>query len=458
MIRLLALVESAAILAAVWLALALWAAFPADAGASLAPAAALLCCALISFYYNDLYDLRLVRTLPAFAARLPQALAIMLVLWGGLQTFWPALGVPMAPSLAALAAVVASVTVLRAGLSLWLRASRIQRVLILGAGPLAQRLKEQIEAEPHRRLCVAGMIEDPPDVPTLERLVETLRPHRIVVALSERRGMLPLEALVRARAHGIVVEEAIDLYERLAGQLAIESIRPSSIIFSAEMQKAPADLFAARALSLMAACAGLVIAFPLMAVIALAIKLDSDGPVFFRQLRVGWRGRRFTMIKFRTMRPVREEQSVWAQDNDARITRVGRVLRKFRLDELPQFFNILQGHMNLVGPRPHPEVNYRLFAERIPHYGLREAVRPGVTGWAQIRYAYANNLEEETEKMRYDLYYIKHMSVWFDLKILIDTVKVVLLGRESSAAMLPQAASPRRPARPAAQRGRDSAA
>jgi exopolysaccharide biosynthesis polyprenyl glycosylphosphotransferase len=446
-----------AILGAVWLALILWAAAPRAPEGSLAPAAAVVVCALVSFYYNDLYDLRLSRTLSAFAARLPQALAIMLVLWGGLQTLWPALGVPMAPSLAALAAVIAAVMLLRAGLYLWMRACRIQRVLILGSGSLALRLREQIETQPHRRLCVAGMLEDPPDVPTLDALVETLRPSRIVVALFERRGLLPLEALVRARSRGIVVEEAIDLYERLAGRLAIESMRPSSLIFSAEMQKAPADLAASRALSLVAATAGLALTAPLMAIIALAIKLDSDGPVFFRQTRVGWRGRRFMMIKFRTMRPVREELSVWAQDNDARITRVGRILRRFRLDELPQFFNILQGHMNLVGPRPHPEVNYRLFTERIPHYGLREAVRPGVTGWAQIRYAYANNLEEETEKMRYDLYYIKHMSVWFDLKILIDTVKVVLLGRESATSATTHAAAREGTAHPA-RRGRDSAA
>jgi exopolysaccharide biosynthesis polyprenyl glycosylphosphotransferase len=457
MIRLLAFAETAAVGAAVWAAIVLCAAGQGSPATPIAPAIAVALCTLVSFYYNDLYDLRSALTPAAFAARLPQALAIMLVLWGGLQAVWPALGVPMAPSLAGVGAVCAAVMGSRSLLYLWIRTSRVQRVLILGAGPLAQRLRHQIESQPHRRLCVVGMLEEPPDVPGMDRMVDGLRPHRIVVALAERRGLLPLEALVRARSRGVVVEEAVDLYERLAGQLAIESLRPSSLIFSAEMQKAPADVAAARALSVAASVAGLALTAPLMALIAMAIKLDSAGPVFFRQTRVGWRGRRFTMVKFRTMRPVREEHSVWAQDNDARITRMGRVLRKFRLDELPQFFNILAGHMNLVGPRPHPEVNYRLFAERIPHYGLREAVRPGVTGWAQIRYAYANNLEEETEKMRYDLYYIKHMSVWFDLRILIDTIKVVLLGRESATSAITQPAV-REDARQAARRGRDSAA
>jgi lipopolysaccharide/colanic/teichoic acid biosynthesis glycosyltransferase len=156
--------------------------------------------------------------------------------------------------------------------------------------------------------------------------------------------------------------------------------------------------------------------------------------VFFRQDRIGLHGRRFSLVKFRTMRPVAAEVSAWVRDNEDRITRVGRVLRKFRVDELPQFINVLRGDMNLVGPRPHPVVNYELFAREIPYYALRAAVRPGVTGWAQVRYGYANNLEEETEKMRYDLYYVKHLSVWLDLRILVDTVKVVAFGLGSKAA------------------------
>jgi lipopolysaccharide/colanic/teichoic acid biosynthesis glycosyltransferase len=179
---------------------------------------------------------------------------------------------------------------------------------------------------------------------------------------------------------------------------------------------------------------GLVCLAPVIGLIALAIKLDSPGPVFLVQDRVGLRGKRFRLIKFRTMHPVDGETPLWFQDSQERITRVGTWLRKFRLDELPQFVNILRGDMNLVGPRPHRVPKFELFAETTPYFALRSLVRPGLTGWAQVRHGYASNLEEETEKTCYDLYYIKHMSLWFDLRILFDTVKVVLSGRGSRAA------------------------
>jgi lipopolysaccharide/colanic/teichoic acid biosynthesis glycosyltransferase len=162
--------------------------------------------------------------------------------------------------------------------------------------------------------------------------------------------------------------------------------------------------------------------------------VDSKGPVVFVQRRVGAAGRHFNLIKFRTMRPVDRETSLWERDNAHRITRVGRWLRRGRLDELPQFVNVLRGDMNLVGPRPHPVANFELFVDNIPYYPLRSLVTPGVTGWAQVRYGYANTLEEETEKMRYDLYYIKHMSIWLDLRILVDTITMTLPGRRSHSA------------------------
>jgi lipopolysaccharide/colanic/teichoic acid biosynthesis glycosyltransferase len=175
---------------------------------------------------------------------------------------------------------------------------------------------------------------------------------------------------------------------------------------------------------------GLIVCAPVFAAIALAIKLESAGPVFFVQERVGLYGRRFRLFKFRTMLPVSGQTSEWERDNHDRITRVGRWLRKFRLDELPQFINVLRGEMNLVGPRPHPVSNSDLFIANIPYYSLRCLVRPGVTGWAQVRYGYANGLEEEIEKMRYDLFYIKHLSFELDLRILFETVKLVLFGRD----------------------------
>src|SRR5205085_4078911 len=159
--------------------------------------------------------------------------------------------------------------------------------------------------------------------------------------------------------------------------------------------------------------------------------LDSRGPVFFVQSRAGLNGRTFALLKFRTMHPVQERRSEWVQDNEDRITRIGKWLRRFRLDELPQLLNVLRGEMNLIGPRPHPTSNQEIFMDKIAYYGLRSTVRPGVTGWAQVRYGYANNLEEETEKMRYDLYYIKNRSVWLDARILVHTVLIMLLGQGS---------------------------
>jgi exopolysaccharide biosynthesis polyprenyl glycosylphosphotransferase len=322
-----------------------------------------------------------------------------------------------------------------------------ERVLIVGTSPLAHRLIRQIESQPRSRYAIVGVAggeADPDGLPArypllgplgrLDKIIEEVRPDRIVVALTERRGQLPVRELLEARiCRGVAVEDGVEAYEHLAGKLAIESLVPSSLLFARSFRKSRWVLTAERAVSLLASVIGLVALAPLLAVIALAIKLDSPGPVFFVQERVGLRGKRFKLIKFRTMRPASGATSEWVRDNGDRITRVGRWLRRFRLDELPQFVNILQGDMNLVGPRPHPVSNFELFLANIPYYSLRAAVRPGLTGWAQVRYGYANDLDEETEKMRYDLYYIKRMSLRLDFRILFDTVKIVLLGRDSQA-------------------------
>jgi lipopolysaccharide/colanic/teichoic acid biosynthesis glycosyltransferase len=182
----------------------------------------------------------------------------------------------------------------------------------------------------------------------------------------------------------------------------------------------------------MTAIAGLILLAPFLAVIALVIKLDSRGPVLFFQDRAGKNGQSFRLWKFRTMHPAEVHRSEWVQDNFDRITRAGRLLRRFRIDELPQLVNILRGEMNLVGPRPHPMSNQEVFMERIAYYGLRSTVRPGVTGWAQIQYGYANNIDQETEKMRYDLYYVKNRSLWLDVTIIVRTFAIMLIGSGSS--------------------------
>ena len=225
------------------------------------------------------------------------------------------------------------------------------------------------------------------------------------------------------------MEDGVTVYERLSGKLAIESLIPSALVFSDDFRKSRLDVALGRALSVAISMVGLVALAPLFGLIALAIKIDSRGPVLFVHERVGLNGRPFPLLKFRTMQPVDGKTSEWVRDNSDRITRVGWWLRRFRLDELPQFINILRGEMNLVGPRPHPVSNLELFKANIPYYSLRGVVRPGVTGWAQVRFGYANDLHEEIEKMRYDLFYIKHMSLEFDVRILLETVKIVLFGR-----------------------------
>jgi exopolysaccharide biosynthesis polyprenyl glycosylphosphotransferase len=401
-----------------------------------------LCC-IVAFYYNDLYDLRVVRSFSAFASRLLQAFGVAFILLAGFYTLFPDARVAGGPFISSVLIIVGFLLPLRAlCYTLMRRGPFVERVLVVGSGSLARRLIEVIEAQPQFRYSVVGVVDDAPsgEAPAppcallgpLERLgkiVEAEAPHRILVALPERRGRMPVRDLLDARVRGIHVEEGVDVYERLTGKLPLESLVPSHLIFSEAFRKSRLDAALGRALSLVASAIGVVLGAPLFAFIALAIKLDSPGPVFFRQTRVGLRGRPFTCIKFRTMHPAQSETTQWVKDNSERITRVGRWLRLARLDELPQFVNILRGDMNLVGPRPQPIWNHELLTHRAPYYLLRLIVRPGVTGWAQVRYGYANSLEEEIEKVSYDLFYIKHLSVWLDLRIIFDTVKIVVFGR-----------------------------
>lgn len=240
-------------------------------------------------------------------------------------------------------------------------------------------------------------------------------------------------------SRGVIVEDAAEFFERLTGKLPLESLTPMRVIASGKFRSSRLQHAFARTLSLLAALVALVALSPLLAVIAIAIKLDSPGPVLFAHKRVGAQGRPFTLLKFRTMQDGRMRRSEWEGDNRDHVTRVGKWLRRFRLDELPQFVNILRGEMNLVGPRPHPVSNLELFTlvarnlneltgAAIGCYALRLIVRPGLTGWAQVRYRYANNLDEEIEKLRYDLYYVKHLSPWLDLRILLETIGVLLRG------------------------------
>jgi exopolysaccharide biosynthesis polyprenyl glycosylphosphotransferase len=315
-------------------------------------------------------------------------------------------------------------------------------IVILGTGPMTSKLIEEVDCS-NDGCHVAGLVdyERPASGPLrsipwlgsvdrLSEIVERVRPSRIVVSLADRRGRLPLEPLLQSRIKGVVVEDALEFYEHLTGKIAIEELTPGSLILSKGFRHEELGETVARVISVSVALIGLIVCAPVLLLVALAIKLDSRGPVFFVQDRAGWNGKTIHLLKFRTMHPAgtAPPASEWVQDNVGRITRVGKWLRRFRLDEVPQMVNVLRGEMNLIGPRPHPTVNQRIFLDNIAYYGLRSTVRPGVTGWAQVRYGYANNLEQETEKMRYDLYYIKNHTLWLDIRIMFATIFIMATG------------------------------
>jgi exopolysaccharide biosynthesis polyprenyl glycosylphosphotransferase len=342
--------------------------------------------------------------------------------------------------------VAGVVPLLRLGHQLWRRRIVTSRLLILGNGPIVSKLIEELESSPAPRYVLTGVLDNQPlregtravwlgRLDRLAAIVEEVRADRIIVALPDRRGQLPLVPLLESRVRGVAVEDALEFYERLSGRMAIEALTPGSLISAPGFRNHGMPERVARAVSVTAAVIGLVLLAPLLAAIALAIKIDSNGQVLFIQERIGRDGQPFDLIKFRSMHPQQERRSEWLKDNSDRITRVGVWLRRFRLDELPQLVNIVRGEMNLVGPRPHPTCNQGAFMERIAYYGLRSTVRPGVTGWAQVRYGYANDIEEETEKMRYDLYYIKNRSLVLDLDILIRTVRIMLFGHGATAVL-----------------------
>ena len=255
---------------------------------------------------------------------------------------------------------------------------------------------------------------------------------RVIVAMEDRRGTVPIPELLDLRFRGVVVESASSVLERLTGRMALGEMNPSAFIFSDTFKVNLSQQIVRRMISVPAALAGLLLCLPFFPFIMLAIRLSSAGPVFFSQTRVGLRGHLFTAFKFRTMRHGAEEEgAAWATENDPRITPLGRFMRAIRLDEIPQLWNVLRGDMGFIGPRPErPESFVQWLSKDIPYYDLRHMIRPGITGWAQVRHGYSATLEESKVKLEYDLYYLKHISLGLDLLILFETFKTVILRRE----------------------------
>jgi len=240
-----------------------------------------------------------------------------------------------------------------------------------------------------------------------------------------------VETLLAAKARGVIVDNGPEFYEAVVGRVDLSSLLPTMLLFSEGFRASRLRMLYKRAASLVLSSIGLIVAFPVMAVIAIAIRLESPGPIIFRQKRVGQNGKLFTLYKFRSMYDGAgaEGKLQPAQHNDARFTRIGKWLRRTHLDELPQLFNILRGDMHFIGPRPFAEGEEQELVQKIPFYSKRWTVRPGATGWAQVRNGYNETLEDNMRKLSYDLYYIKNISVGLDFLIALETIKILLLGR-----------------------------
>ena len=316
-----------------------------------------------------------------------------------------------------------------------------ERVYVLGSGPSANRLVDTLRRHSSLGMEVVGWA-GPAENGSLNReslgaALEELRQKgavdRVIVAIPDRRNVMPVRELLDLRLSGVTVEDSTALQEKLTGRIEVRSLTPSWLIFSDGFRLKPGVLATRRVISLMVSFTALIVTLPLIPIIAAAVKLSSPGPVFYRQKRVGRNGVVFDCYKFRTMRADAEADTgpTWADDDDPRITPVGRVLRRARLDEIPQLWNVLRGDMSFVGPRPERPEFVEWLSREIPYYNMRHIVLPGITGWAQVNYPYGASLEESKEKLCYDLYYVKNMSVAFDLIIMFQTVKIVFLGRGS---------------------------
>jgi sugar transferase (PEP-CTERM system associated) len=313
-----------------------------------------------------------------------------------------------------------------------------ERVYVLGTGERAQRLVTGLQSRSELGVEVVGWREHVEGATTRDAVASHLMEqiyhqnvHRVIVAMPDRRGTLPVRELLQLRLKGIKVEEAASWLEKISGRIEVEQLYPSWLIFAEGFRFSAGFMAMRRLLSILVSALLLLVVLPIIPFVILAIKLDSPGPVFYRQKRVGRGGVIFYCYKFRTMRPDAEADTgpTWADNDDPRITRIGKVLRISRLDEIPQVWCVLKGDMAFVGPRPERPEFVEWLTKEIPYYLVRHAVRPGITGWAQIRYKYGNTLEDAKEKLQYDLFYIKNASIGLDLLIMFQTIKIVMLGR-----------------------------
>jgi sugar transferase (PEP-CTERM system associated) len=397
----------------------------------------------LCLYYNDFYDLTLVQSNRELIVRLLQAVGAASILLAALYFAIPGLMIGDGIFVSALFVFVVGILGWRLLFNSITRSLHLEeRILVVGTGESARKVTRQIldqkdfayrvigfiDDDPRRigeRIVNPGIIGTPSDIP---RLIAQHQIDRIIVGLADRRGKFPIDELLHAKMSGVRVEDATTTYERVTGKILIDDLRPSWLIFSDGFRVSRLTRWIKRGIDVTLSVLLGVASAPFMLLTAIAIAIESGFPVLYCQERVGENGRAFTLCKFRSMRVDAERggQPVWAKDGDERVTRVGRFIRATRLDELPQLWNVLMGDMSFVGPRPERPFFVAELSKEIPFYQQRHVVKPGITGWAQVKYRYGASIEDATEKLRYDLYYIKHLSIFFDLTIVFDTVKVVL--------------------------------
>jgi sugar transferase (PEP-CTERM system associated) len=403
----------------------------------------------LSLHYVDLYDLRTITGTRDLAVRLVRAIGATSLILGITYWLFPLLVVEQGMFLLFAAIALLLVLTWRSAFE-WVSSHMAarERLLLVGTSPAAVTLaRELFERRYELGVDIVGFVDPDParvgapvinpgvvgTIDDIPALTASLRVDRVVVSLSDERGKLPMGQLLDVRLRsGVNFDHLASVYEEYTGKIALENLRPSWLIFSAGFRKTRMLLAAKRTFDLVAAVCGLVLASPLMLLALIVVKLESPrDPVLYHQERVGLNGKVFTIHKFRTMRTDAEAGTgpIWSRANDTRVTSVGRFMRKTRLDEIPQLWNVLRGEMSLIGPRPERPSFVEQLTQQIPFYGQRHVVKPGLTGWAQVRYSYGASVEDAIEKMQYDLFYVKNLSMRFDIVIAFETVKTVLLRR-----------------------------
>ena len=401
---------------------------------------------LAAFYLFDLYDFLVMHDRRELVLRLVQALGLAWIALAFSFYSFPGLMLGRGISLISLPLALALMVLWRVSIHWFLGHPDFgERLLIVGSGNLAVELAREVLDRPDAGYRIVGFVGtdaellgksliNPRVIGLTEQLDEIVKREgidRIVVAMGERRGQLPTDKLLQLSLAGeVTIEEGAAFYERITGRVSLNMLRPSWLIFTGRGRQAKVSEYLRSAVHWLVALIGAILSLPIVIVTAILIKLESRGPIFYKQERMGNNGRIFTLTKFRSMKVDAEKAGpVWASKGDTRTTRVGRIIRKVRIDEIPQFWNILKGEMSFVGPRPERPHFVSQLAQEIPFYEQRHHIAPGLTGWAQIKYPYGASIEDARQKLQYDLFYIKNQGLMLDAIILFETIKIILFGR-----------------------------